>query len=173
MGAAALPLMAFGTVLNSLGQIKEGQAQAEAARYQARVARNNEIIARQKAEDARERGEIEQRQIAIRTGQEIGSARAALAANNVQVDTGTAANLVEDIRGFGRLDELTAANNAEREAIGFEQQADQFAGDEEVFRESARQSTNQGFLSAATTLVSGGGRVAGKWYDFSRESDTT
>lgn len=61
----------------------------------------------------------------VRTGQAIGSQRAALAANGIDVNSGSAAQLQDDTAMLGEMDALTISNNAAREAYGYRIQAKQ------------------------------------------------
>lgn len=61
----------------------------------------------------------------VRTGQAIGTQRAVQAANGIDVNSGSAAQLQDDTAMIGELDALTIQNNAAREAFGYQRQADQ------------------------------------------------
>lgn len=61
----------------------------------------------------------------VRTGQAIGTQRSAQAANGIDVNSGSAAQLQDDTAMIGELDALTIANNAAREAYGYRVQAQQ------------------------------------------------
>lgn len=61
----------------------------------------------------------------VRTGQAIGTQRSAQAANGIDVNSGSAAQLQDDTAMLGELDALTIANNAAREAYGYKVQAKQ------------------------------------------------
>lgn len=61
----------------------------------------------------------------VRTGQAIGTQRSAQAANGIDVNSGSAAQLQDDTAMLGELDALTIANNAAREAYGYRVQAGQ------------------------------------------------
>ena len=167
---ATVALMAAGTALSAFSAVQQGQAAASQAKYQSAVAKNNQKIAQQKADDARARGDEAARRQAVLTQQEIGATRAQAASRGVVVDEGSTLRLQEDVAAAGKLDELTVRRNAEREALGFEQQAAEF-GVESQFRESAAETrATSGFLNAGATLLSGGGKVASKWHDL-KESE--
>lgn len=61
----------------------------------------------------------------VRTGQGIGTQRSVQAANGIDVNSGSAAQLQDDTAMIGELDALTIQNNAAREAYGYRIQADQ------------------------------------------------
>jgi len=59
----------------------------------------------------------------VRTGQAVGTQRAVQAANGIDVNSGSAAQLQDDTAMIGELDALTLQNNAAREAYGYRTQA--------------------------------------------------
>lgn len=61
----------------------------------------------------------------VRTGQAVGTQRSVQAANGIDVNSGSAAQLQDDTAMIGELDALTIQNNAAREAYGYRIQADQ------------------------------------------------
>lgn len=101
------------------------------------------------ADDAVIRGEKEAVRIKRDTKRLIGSQRVALAAQGIDVGSGSALDVQEDTAAFGATDAETARNNAWREAMGYKvQAADQrFRGD---FAERSSRS------AARSTLLTGG-----------------
>ncbi len=61
----------------------------------------------------------------VRTGQAVGTQRSVQAANGIDVNSGSAAQLQDDTAMLGELDALTIQNNAAREAYGYKVQAKQ------------------------------------------------
>ena len=164
---AALVLSGLGTATTFAGQIQAGrQAQAE-GRYRAAVAKNNSIIAMRKAEDARLRGELEAERQGKATAQLIGRQKAALAAGGVaNVSEDSSGQLIRDTAAVGRLDALTIQSNAEREALGFEAQGVNFEADARLAALSGENARSSSYLKAGSTLLSGFGSVADKWYTY-------
>lgn len=170
MGAVA-PIVAIATTALSTaasvaGSIQQGRAAKQQADYQAAVARNNQIIAQRKADDARERGRLAELQKRRETAQLIGRQRAGAAARGVEVDSGSAVDITADTAAFGELDALTIRSNAEREALGFEAEANQFEAEGQLRRLSGRNQRTGSYFAAGGTLLSGGSKVADKWYTF-------
>lgn len=166
MCSPSLALMAVGTLVSAYGQIQQGKSAKAAADYQAAVANNNAIIAGRQADDARKRGEIAADQQRLRTRLLIGQQRATLASSGVLVDTGSALDLTAGTAGVGELDALTIQSNAEREALGFETQGMNFTASATLSRFEGQQAVTAATTGAFGTLVTGGGKVAGKWAQF-------
>jgi hypothetical protein len=106
-----------------VGGMQQGNAQDAAAQSAASDMRINAGYAKEAANDALSRGRYDADLQRIRTGQAIGTQRAAMAANGGLVNEGSNAQLQEDTAALGELDALTIQNNAAREAYGLKVQA--------------------------------------------------
>lgn len=170
MGLPAIAIggAVLGTVVGAVGQIQEGQALKEQAAYQAAVARNNQILAERAAQDALDRGKIEEQRQRSATKQLQGRQRAVLAANGVVVDVGSALDITSDTAAIGELDALTIRSNAEREALGFRTQGMNFQAEADLAKAKGEAASQAGYMGAMGTLLSGGGQVAQKWYNFKK-----
>lgn len=149
-----------------MAQRQAGAAQANALRYQAEVDQNNQIIQNRLAVDAIDRGKEEERMHRIKIGQLKGQQINAFAKNNVQVDSGTPADVLADTAMIGELEALTIRNNAEREAYGYKVNAMNYGASAQNNRMAATQAKKSGNTSAFTSALSSAGSVAGKWYDY-------
>ncbi len=166
-----LPTLAIAsTIASTVTSFVGAQQQASAAKaqseYNAAVARNNAIYAERAAKEAEERGRVKEMQVRQQTANLRGRQRAVLAANGVDVNTGSALDIQSDTAALGELDALTARSNAEREALGYRQQGQNFGGEAALYDARARAAASGGLWSGATTLLGGAGTVADKWYKF-------
>ena len=155
MGWFAIAGMVISGVMAAKGQ----QDAAAQQKYQGQVAANNVKIANQKAEDALVRGELDERKHRVQIAAMMGEQRGGAAARGVLVDEGSALDQVADTAAIGELEALTIRSNAEREALGFRQQAAAFAG-EEAFLGSSAKSLQSTSLLAGLGASAG---VAAKW----------
>lgn len=116
------------------------------------IGKQQEQTAQIQADDATKRGKIEADAIRRRTLAQLGQQRSALAASGVEIDEGSASDLLADTALIGELDALTTEANAEREAFGFRRQGDiaRFRGD------TASSNT---LISAGGSLLSGGAKA--------------
>lgn len=179
VGVAGLVLAGLGTAVSAYGQVQAGKAQEAQANYQAgvanynaAVARNNAILAERAATDARKQGDIASGNQDLATRQLIGRQRAVLAANGVQVDTGSAVDITAGTEGIGKLDALTLRSNAERTALNYEAQGMNFNANAQLqdananlYRISGQNAVSGSYTAAAGTLLTGFGSVAQKWYN--------
>lgn len=153
-----------GTALSAIGSIQQGNAQADAARYQAAVDRNNAIMANRASKDALQRAQSEEQAQRRKTADAMGRARAAYASRGVEGDFGSPLATLGDIAQFGELDAQTIRGNAQREALGYEAQAGNFASSASFKEKSAASYQTAGFLNAGSTALSGASSVAKNWY---------
>lgn len=129
-------------LLQGLGQKRQAKADAAALRQ-------NAIYLNNAAWDARMRGRLESDYARLDTQQAIGTQRAAQAASGGEVNTGTNAILQQDTAQFGELDALTIANNAAREAYGYEVEATGLQNQARALKKAAKRAPIEGLLSGA------------------------
>jgi hypothetical protein len=159
--AAAIGII--GGVVSAIGAMKQGQAQADAANYQAQVARNNEIISLQQANLARQDGATKAQQQDLKAAQTLGTQKAVLGASGVDIESGSAREVVASQNELARLDALTVQSNAERKAWGFDVEASNQKAQAGLYRMQAKNAKEAGMLNAFSSLLGGFGKVAGKW----------
>jgi hypothetical protein len=159
--AAAIGII--GGVVSAIGAIKQGQAQADAANYQAQVARNNEVIALQQANITRQDGAIKAQQQDQKSAQTLGTQKAVLGASGVDVESGSAREVIASQNELARLDALTVQSNAERKAWGYDVEAANQKSQQTLYKMQASNAREAGYLNAFSSLLGGFGKVASKW----------
>lgn len=105
------------------GTLLSGIATGNAASYQAAVAQNNAIIATQNATYATEAGQTQAANTSLAGAATSGTVKAGQAANNVDVNSGSAVNVQQSQREANVLNTETVLNNAELSAYGYRSQA--------------------------------------------------
>lgn len=159
-GAGALTAMqaigALGTVISTVGAVGSMRGQSAAAGYDAQQSENNRIIAEQNAQDAINRGRVEQEAKDRETRLRIGAITANAGSANVLIDEGSSVSgLLEDTASFGRLDSLTIAANADREARGYRIAANNAAAARDIA------SMRQDNIESSAPWTIGGNLLAG------------
>lgn len=143
-------MLQFLPIALSAGQgLLQGLGQKRQAKADAAALRQNAIYLNNAAWDARMRGRLESDYARLETQQGIGTQRAAQAASGGEVNTGTNAILQQDTAQFGELDALTIANNAAREAYGYEVEATGLQNQARALKKAASRAPIQGLLSGA------------------------
>ena len=167
-----IALSAIGTAVSAIGAIGQGQAQAAQANYQAQVARNNQITANQLANYATAAGEASATDTAMKARAAERSARAALAAGNIDVNTGSAEQVQEgDVEQTQTATERVRANAALR-AYGYRAQATDYGAQAGLDTMQAENAQTSGFLKAGGTLFAGAASLAPKWAALMDNSST-
>lgn len=152
-------LLAAGTLTSAVSTMAGGIAQAGGMKYQAKLAEQNAALDRANAQDAMKRGAIEEQRQYTRNAQRLGAQRAALAANGVEVEFGSAADLQEDTRRIGQEDAATVRENAIREVRGFEIRSWNQRAEAAAQRANATNTLITSALDTGSTLLGG----AEKW----------
>lgn len=153
---AALTAIAAGAAvagggIGLYGSAQQARAMRKQGDYQKDMSDFNSDIAKIQARDAIYRGDKEAKQYLKKASTTIGSQRAALAAQGVDVSSGSALDIQEETAGQGALGALTIRNNAWREAWGYKVQAETYSKQGFLAREAAQ----SGARSTMLTGVSG------------------
>jgi len=146
-GTSALAFMSFAQGITG------AYSQYQNARARRLLAKANKQLAEMDAVDALKRG---QEAVAITRGKTkklIGSQRAAIAAQGIRADIGSAADIQQEAQDIGELDVLAIRNNAAREAYGYKVKAIEASLE-------GRLAISQGRTRAFDTLATGALRSA-------------
>lgn len=148
MGAAVLPLVTQG--LTSLGtSYQQSQAQKAQGAYQKSIAESNKKFAEIQADEAIKLGNLSANQQRAKTQEVIASQKAALAAQGIELDSGTAETLLKSTASLGELDAVNISNNAWREAWGYKAQAQNYSAEGRAIDLTTKN-------LARSTLITGG-----------------
>lgn len=156
-------LYAASTAANAIGSATSAYSQASAIKAKGNYEKNqlqfNAQLAELQAEDAINRGNKDAALKKKQTKQVIGSQRAALAAQGIEVNSDTALEIQQDTAGLGAEDVQTIKNNAAREAWGYRVQANDYSNQAAftaiAAKNDARQTLLTGGLQAARDVTSG------------------
>lgn len=142
--------------LSTFGQTySASQAQGAEADYRRSQLELNRQMADIQAKDAIARGDREAEALRARTKKLIGSQRAALAAQGIEVGSGSALDVQADTAALGAVDELTIRNNAWREAFGYRTQALGFGSQGALAALAARNQQRQTILTGGLNFATG------------------
>lgn len=145
----------IGSGISQMIQARTEAANIKAkAQMQERMYELNSEIAEMQADEAIRIGDEQARQIKLQNRQVIGSQRVNLAAQGIEIDSGSALQIQEDTAVLGELDALTIRHNAAKQAMGYEMEASQASLNGTLSRLS-------GDLSAGTTLTRGYSQAIG------------
>lgn len=146
MGAtAAVSVVALGAGMGAYGQMRSGKETQG-------IYDNNAQIADWQAQDALDRGVVNERTMRRQTKQVIGSQRASLASQGVDINKGSALDVQADAAYLGELDALTIRNNAAKEAWGYRVQANDY-------RNKGKIAKREGTFGAFNTILGSAGSL--------------
>lgn len=158
---------AASTAMGVVSGVQQANAAKAQMNYQADVNKRNAKIAQANADMKRQEGIEESRLQKIRNLQKVGAQQAAMAANGIDVSSGTALDVVEDTAAMGELDTLTTRYNAETQAQAYERQANNLTNQANMDIISGQNAYKSGITGAIGSGFKGLGdtaSVASRWY---------
>lgn len=150
--AVAIAATALGTGMSMYGMYQQGQAQKAMYDYQAKMGKvqaEQELSAGREAERAQRR----------KTASLIGAQRAAMGGSGIDVNTGSLLEAQVDTARMGEMDALTLRYNAKNRAWAAR------AG-VSMSRAAGRNAATAGTIGAASSLLTGAGKVADQYYRY-------
>lgn len=148
-----LSLIATGVA--AAGTMVGGLMKASQERYAGAVADQNARLAASQSNDAQLRGQLEEKKSYQRTSQLLGQQRAALAANGVEVDFGSAADVQGDTKMLGREEASTIRTNTEREMRGYDIESTNYTAQGKADRAAATGTIVSSLFNTAGTILGG------------------
>jgi hypothetical protein len=152
-----------GASISAIGTLEQGQATANAASYQAQVAQNNAVIAQQNAQYASEAGVAQASATSMKGASESAKVKTSLAANNVDVNTGSAVGVEAGERETNVLNTETVLNNAELNSYGYRVAATGYKATAGLEEEEAAQAPIGAIIGATGNLLSSASSVGLKF----------
>ena len=152
--------------VSAIGAYNQSRAARDAYRYQSRVASNNQAVANYQADDAIHRGDQAVLDHNRKTSQLKGAQRASLAARGLDLQFGSALDILTETDYLGAQDAATIKHNAEREAWAIRQQVANFGAEANLLK--SRADAENPFMAGVTSLIGSSGQVAGQWYRHNR-----
>ena len=152
-----------GAATEAVGTIAQGHAASSEASYQAQVARNNAVMAQQKAAYSTEAGEAQAQEKSLQNAGQLGEIKTAQAANDIDVNSGSAVNVQESQRELGEYGSETTLNNALLQAYGYQTEATGFQATAGLEQTEASQAPIGAALSATGGLLSNASSVGTNW----------
>lgn len=154
--AAAAPFLAIGgAAISALSGVSSGIAASKQASYEAQVAANNATIARQNANYATAAGQQQSFIQGLRERQQAQGVTAGIAAGNINVNSGSAADVRISQAEIGQEDVETVRQRAALQAYGYRTQATSYQAESQLKTAEAGQDIQAGFLKGMGSLLTG------------------
>lgn len=139
-----------------VGSMMQAKGQTENADFQSGMMQQNAGFKLRTADETINAGNTSADWQRVRAKQAVGTQRSVQAANGIDVNSGSAAQLQDDTAMLGELDALTIQNNAAREAYGYRIQAKQ-----DIL--NASQTVQNGKTAAMGSILGGIGGAFGSF----------
>lgn len=155
MCIAAAPLMLAASAVQAVGAVASGMSAMSQGKYEAKVAEAN---ARAESDAAREQLRIGKDEAADRyrqLGRVKGQQLAAMAANGIDVDYGSAVRLQEDTKDEGRIDVERIYRNTKNAAQGHVNQAANYRAEGQAAKAKGKSAFYSSLFEAGGTLLGG------------------
>ena len=156
-GLTAMQGLSLAASLASTGVSAAG-AMSTAATQKA-IAKNNAITADAQAKSTLAAGERDAQNVQRRGSMIEGAQRARMAANGLDISSGTPADLIDQTNFFTAQDVATTRTNARKQAWNAQVQSSGY---------QAQADGLSPMMTGATSLLGGAGQVADKWYTYTR-----
>ena len=152
--------MVAATAVSAAGQMQAGSYASQVARNQATVAQYNKELAKEGADDAIKRGQDDQRKLGREIASRVGSQEARIAANNVDVTSGSAARVIEDTKMLGAEDQSAMSENVARQVRSQQIDAWGYESAKRAAISEASQAKTAAAFGAASTIMGGASQYA-------------
>ncbi len=136
-------------------------SQNQSGKFNAQVAEQNAKIQDAAAQDAQIRGANEANKQRQRTAQAIGHQNTALAANGLEINSGSALSLTNETAVLGELDARTIQDNALHEAYGYSVNAANSRTQGSIAQAEGRNNATGTLLTTGASLLSSSYRLYG------------
>lgn len=163
LGGIATAMTAISGVTSAVGAFMSASASANAANYNAEIASRNADVAKQNATWASQAGEQQAAIEETKTRARVGGIIAGQAANNIDVNSGSALDVRSSAAQLGELSALTVRSNAAKESYGYLNQAWSSTAQSNLDKSNASADEMAGVFNAGGDLISGIGNTAGNW----------
>jgi hypothetical protein len=144
----------IGAGLSAGSSILGGFAAANSAHYQAAVAANNATVARNNAISAAGAASANNERAEMQAAQRNSTLRAGIAANNIDVNSGSAGDVQTSQRIIGGQDVATQAHNSALQVYGYETQATNYQAQSALDESQVFPDILGGLLKGGGTLLS-------------------
>ncbi|WP_250533982.1 hypothetical protein [Caballeronia sp. AZ10_KS36] len=165
-GNATLALGIAGGGLNLFSTLAGANATRSADELQADAAATNALIAERAAASSIVSGQTQADNINTRGAQTLASQRAAQAANGVDVNSGTAANVQASTKYITEQNVNQTLANAANAAMGYTTQSQNYADRAGQLRAAA--DSNSSLVAGTSSLLTSATSVASNWYRMQR-----
>lgn len=163
---AALALTAIGTGVAVSSAQQQGAAQKSSADYNAQVAKNNATLASQNSITAAQQGDVAQQLDYQQGAQRSAMIRAAMGANGVQMNSGSALDLQGDAARTTQQNVQAIGYNSNVAQVNYLNQQTGFTSQAGLDLASGQNDQSAANTTALSSIIGGASSVSSKWAGF-------
>lgn len=171
MGTVNTVLAAAGAGTKAMGASSAASAQRSSLEYQASISAVNAQIALDKSSVAQDNGQIAVQNQDLKTAQTFGMQRANLAANGVDLGSGSANDILTSTQLMGARDAAQIQTNTMREAWGYSTQAADDTSNANALKSMA--GSVSPVNAGLTSLMGSAPQVSSAWKTYKTATDGT
>lgn len=164
---------ATSTALSGVSDVLSGVGGMQQYNYRAQVATNNAAIEKANADATLAAGQVEESNSKLHTGMTMAAQKAAQAANGVQVNMGSAAEVRQSTANVGAIDAAMIHYNAARAAFGQQAQAANYAAQAALDKKAGVGALTEGLFKAGSSVLSGASSLGQKYAGYKLSGATT
>jgi hypothetical protein len=168
LGAVSIGSTLIGGLLQGKGKEEQYQAQAQVYNYQSQVAKINSQIDKQNADYASVKGEQEAMIAGEAGAQRAAAIKVGFAASGVNVNTGSAADVIASQKKVTAIDVNQIRANASKVAYDYNTQSVEDMNQAGLDLMASSNASRAGDIALESSLVSTAGSVADKWLSASK-----
>lgn len=150
----AITLATVGALTSAVGTVGAGIGQANSLSYQAQVAKNNAKIAGQNAAYAASAGQAAAEQESLKGASRLAKVRTELAANNIDVNSGSAVDVQQSEREANKLSTLNTVQQANLNVYGYRTQQTSDTAQSQLDETASDLAVPEAALGATGSLLS-------------------
>lgn len=158
----------IGAIGSAVGAYQQAKSAKSAMRYQAAMAEINARLSEMSAQQSLQQGQQQVAAYTMKAGQMKGRTRAALAANGVDLGSGSAAELQASNDIIKDIDRNTIEANAIRSAWGYRIQGANASNEALMARSSANSISPM--MAGFNSLLGSATKVAPGWYSLNKQT---
>ena len=163
LGGIGLGASLAGGLVSAFGAAQQGTAQQQMYNYQSAVAQINSKIDLQNSDYAINQGEQQATQYGMKEAQQFGQIRAAQGASNIDVNSGSNAQVQSSEREVGAIDTTTIRSNAAKTAYDYDVKSTMDLNQSTLDTMAGINAKTAGNINATSSLLGAAGSVATKW----------
>lgn len=172
---AAVAAAVIGAGLSAYSASEQADATKKQNEYQAMIEANNEKIAGYQRSAALQQGQEQAQQAMLAQSQTLSRQRAALAANGLDLNSGSAVDLMATTKFLGEQDVNQIEKNAARKAWGYTVEAANYkaASNLDKWKADSTSPTKVGVMTGVSSLLSSASLYAGSKGTGSKSSSSS